>query len=495
MIPAVRIGGQARGGAGVASRTRFADPAGLVVFWLVPAGGRVQQRSMAQTAFILLVTEDEDAGNRLREALRSRSGHLASVVGSVTAALESIRTRAPDVVVTRATVGGEPAGEPLAGLLDGVARDAALLIVGEPPAGWSARIPVAHLPASAPLEEKLRTIDELARKAISRRESRLLQETLAGQDAAPFEGLIGAARSMRTIFGRIEKVAPSKLTVLILGETGTGKELVAEAIHRRSDRKNKPFIALNCAAFPETLLESQLFGHVRGAFTDAVRDHKGFFVAADGGTLFLDEIGEMPLHMQVKLLRVLDRREVTPIGSTEVRRVDVRLVAATNVDLYQRVEVQQFRQDLLYRLNQAEIRVPPLRERREDIPLLAEHFRRAANAEHGTDCEGIASDALAALTKHYWPGNIRELRSLVETLVVEVRDRPIELDDLPERIRGSRDIVPVQATGMVGLTMAQVERMMIERTLQATNGNREQAAKMLDIGTRTLYRKIREYGL
>jgi DNA-binding NtrC family response regulator len=243
----------------------------------------------------------------------------------------------------------------------------------------------------------------------------------------------------------------------------------------------------------KNLLESSLFGHVKGAFTGAVSDRKGFFEAADGGTLFLDEIGDMPLTMQAKLLRALERREITPVGSTEVRRVDVRVIAATNVDLHKGVEGKRFREDLYYRLNQWVIRVPPLRARRDDIPVLAVHFLQQANQTHGVECPGLSSEAMEMLTRYSWPGNVRELANLVESLAVEVENRRIEVTDLPDHVRGPNEIVPISA-GMVP-TMAQLERMAIERALQASGGNREQAAKMLDIGTRTLYRKLKEYEL
>jgi transcriptional regulator with PAS, ATPase and Fis domain len=203
----------------------------------------------------------------------------------------------------------------------------------------------------------------------------------------------------------------------------------------------------------------------------------------------------MPLSLQAKLLRALERREITPVGSTDVRRVDVRVIAATNTDLQRNVEDRKFREDLYYRLNQWVIDVPPLRERREDIPILADYLRQRANQTHNAGCDGISSEAMGYLAKYYWPGNVRELANVIEALVVEAGGRQIEAEDLPEHIRGSREIVPASAAGMVGLTMAQVERLIIERTLQATGGNREQAAKILDIGTRTLYRKIKEYGL
>lgn len=321
----------------------------------------------------------------------------------------------------------------------------------------------------------------------------MLKQSVAATRIESFEGIVGTSPEMLRIVERIKKAARNKLTVLILGETGTGKELIARAIHKHSDRARKRFNALNCAGLTETLIESQLFGHVKGSFTGAIRDHEGYFAATEGGTLLLDEIGDMPLSMQAKLLRVLELREYTPVGSTEVRRADVRVIAATNRDLRQRVEAGEFRDDLFYRLNQWQIEVPPLRERRQDIPLLAHHFLREANLQHGINVEGISSEALNLLTRYHWPGNVRELKNLIEALACEVENRQIEADDLPEYLRGGREIVPVG--GLVGLTMDQVERLMIELTLKATQGNREQAAKMLNIGTRTLYRKIKEYGL
>ena len=450
---------------------------------------------MAQTAFILVLAEDEAAGQRLRELLRDQHGHSCSVVTRLSAALDSIRARAPDVVVTRSVIDGAAAAAPLAELLDKLAQDAALLVIGNGDLPRTSHVHASRL-AEAPDATKLaQAISAAARTAVARRQDRLLRESIAGQPLEGFAGIVGVSAAIRKIIERIRKAARNKLTVLITGETGTGKDLIAEAIHKQSDRASKSMKSVNCAGLNENLLESELFGHVRGAFTGAVSDRKGYFIAADGGTLFLDEIGDMSLNMQAKLLRVLERREVTPVGSTDVRRVDVRVIAATNSDLQQAVEEHKFRDDLYYRLNQWVIEVPPLRERREDIPLLAEHLRRRANKTHGTNCEGISSEAMGLLGKYYWPGNVRELANVIEALAVEVEDRQIEAPDLPERIRGSHEIVPASAAGMVGLTMAQVERMMIERTLQATGGNREQAAKILSIGTRTLYRKIKEYGL
>lgn len=308
------------------------------------------------------------------------------------------------------------------------------------------------------------------------------------------DNLIGESPAFLTILDQVSRAAPLDRPVLVIGERGTGKELIAARLHFLSGRWEHPFVKLNCAALPPTLLETELFGHEAGAFTGAARQRKGRFERADDGTLFLDELASTPPEVQEKILRVIEYSEFERVGGQQPIRVDVRLIAATNVDLQKKVEERTFREDLYYRLNQWVIRVPPLRERRDDIPLLAIHLLQRANRTHGVECPGFSSEALEQMMKYLWPGNVRELANVIESLAVEVEDRQIEHEDLPDRIRGPRDLVPV-TPGMVGLTMAQVERMMIERTLQATGGNREQAAKMLDIGTRTLYRKLKEYGL
>lgn len=449
---------------------------------------------MSKPAFILLLMEDQAEGERLRDALRDHGGHSCRVVNTLEEATSSIEAKPPDVVVTTGTIQAQPVGPTLAKLLDRTASDAALLILGDNPAAVSTRhIDLLLLPEKDDVTNYVAAIDRAANSAASRRDDRLLSESFQTFEVRSFEGIVGETPEIKTIIERIKKAARNKLTVLILGETGSGKDLIAEAIHRQSDRGNKPFQPLNCAGLNENLLESSLFGHVKGAFTGAVNDRKGFFEAADGGTLFLDEIGDMPLTMQAKLLRALERREITPVGSTEVRRVDVRVIAATNVDLHKGVETKSFREDLYYRLNQWVIKVPPLRARRDDIPALAAHFLQNANATHGVNCPGLTSEAMETLTRYSWPGNVRELANLIESLAVEVEDHRIQITDLPDHVRGPNEIVPISA-GMVP-TMAQLERMAIERALQASGGNREQAAKMLDIGTRTLYRKLKEYEL
>lgn len=451
---------------------------------------------MAQSAFVLIYDPDASRGEALRDFLRDEHEYPCVLAGSVQAASDSLERRPPHVVIARldSSTNGEASR-----LLDEVLRyapDASLVAVGGDGLPSQTKLQVSSLPSEASpaqVGERLRSISE---KAVARRDDNLLRESARRHTYEVFEGIVGESPKIREIIRRIQRCAEKgKLTVLILGETGTGKDLIAEAIHRRSPRARKPFVPVNCAAFSESLLESQLFGHVKGAFTGAYADQKGLFQAADGGTIFLDEIGEMPQHLQAKLLRVLERREFMPLGSSDVRRVDVRIIAATNSDLAKKVAAREFRDDLYYRLHQWEIVVPPLRERRQDVPLLALHFLSAANSAHDGTVQGISSQATQALVRYLWPGNVRELRNLIEVLVVEVEERQIELEDLPQRIRGTRELAPLASEGFIGLTLAQIERLVIEKTLLNTSGNREQAAKILDIGVRTLYRKIKEFGL
>ena len=450
---------------------------------------------MAQTAFILILTLDDERGQQLRESLREQRGHSCLVVHSASSALDSVQARTPDVVVIDAGIDLASVG-PLIEYLDQSAPDASLVLVGIAKGALAPRsLRIIAVDAGADPAAMIAPIALAAEKAVARREDRLLQHQMQTQSHEAFEGMVGTSPAMRRIIDRIRKAGPTKLNVLIIGETGTGKELIARALHKHSPRARREMKTVNCAALPETLLESQLFGHVKGAFTGAIADQKGFFVAADNGTLFLDEIGDMPLTAQSKLLRALEQREITPVGSTETRKVDVRVIAATNSDLRKLVDDKKFREDLYYRLHGWEIRVPPLRERREDIPLLVHHALQRANREHGMAVPGVSSEALHFLARYHWPGNVRELENVITAVACEVGDRQIEADDLPEYIRGPRDLVPISNVNVVGLTMEQMERLMIDAALRSSNGNREQAAKMLGIGTRTLYRKIKEFNL
>jgi two-component system response regulator HydG len=330
-------------------------------------------------------------------------------------------------------------------------------------------------------------------------------------------GIIGQSAGMQRVLQLISQLAPTDISVLILGENGTGKELVARALHQNSRRRVERFVALNCAGLNESTLEDELFGHVRGAFTDARGDREGRFEYADGGTLFLDEIGDMPLTMQAKLLRVLQDREITRLGSNEPIKVDVRFIAATNRDLAAALREKTFREDLYYRIRGAVIELPPLRHRREDIPLLISHMVMRYAEKHSKQIEGMDTDARNALVAFHWPGNVRELEQTVESMIaLALAQGPrLTLADVPAYISGaaasatstaggasSTAIVPVSqmagpstAITLAGMNLADLERKAIEETLASVNGNREQAAKILGIGERTLYRKLKDYGL
>ncbi|MCC5850417.1 MAG: sigma-54-dependent Fis family transcriptional regulator [Verrucomicrobia bacterium] len=309
------------------------------------------------------------------------------------------------------------------------------------------------------------------------------------------EQIIGESGPMQAVFDTIRQVAPSRATVLIQGESGTGKELVAHALHNLSPRKKNPFVAVHCAALSDNLLESELFGHERGAFTGATEARKGRFELADGGSLFLDEIGEIQASTQVKLLRVMEERSFERVGGVETLDVDVRLIAATNRDLRVMVEEEKFREDLYFRLNVVQITLPPLRERRDDIPLLLNSFLHQFREENGRTLEGFTPDALEALNQYRWPGNIRELRNLVERMVVLSRGDKITLRDVPREVREGGDGKKTSGPLAGAVSMEQAEKRMIEQALNDNDGNRTLAAKQLGISRRTLHRKLNEFGL
>jgi two-component system response regulator HydG len=315
-----------------------------------------------------------------------------------------------------------------------------------------------------------------------------------------FEGVIGNSPQMHEVVARLQRIAPTDATVLIQGETGTGKELVAKAIHQNSPRKKRPFVALNCAALSEHILESELFGHVRGAFTDASSDRQGKFEYADGGTMFLDEVGDMPIPTQIKLLRVLESGEITRVGSNDPVKVNVRILSATNRDLEKAIADGSFREDLYHRLKVVTIRLPRLVDRREDIPLLLDYFIKEHSKRHQKMIRGISVRARQALLHYDWPGNVRQLRNVIESMVVVDYDEVLDVDDLPTEVAPvTEDMeVVVERDGLnelVGKPISEIEKLFIGETLKATGGNREEAAGMLGIGERTLYRKIKEYGL
>ena len=314
-----------------------------------------------------------------------------------------------------------------------------------------------------------------------------------------FEGVVGDSPQMRDVIERLKRIAPTNASVLIQGETGTGKELVAQAIHQNSPRKNKPFVALNCAALSENILESELFGHVKGAFTDASTDRVGKFEYAHGGTMFLDEVGDMPLPTQIKLLRVLENGEITRVGSNDPIKVNVRILSATNSNLEDGIEKGTFRSDLYHRLKVVTIRLPTLKQRSQDIPILIDYFIKQFASAHGKQIRGVSPAARRKLLTYDWPGNVRQLRNVVESMVVVDYDGLLDADDLPEELAGPKEQPGETATDslshLVGKPLEEIEKLYITETLRLAGGNREEASKMLGIGERTLYRKIKEYGL
>jgi two-component system response regulator HydG len=343
-------------------------------------------------------------------------------------------------------------------------------------------------------------------KAIERRHLSLVNQSLQRlvNEKFGFEGIVGNSPALQAVFNRLKQVAPTDARVLITGDNGTGKELVARAIHFNSKRREGPLVAVNCGALSGGVLDSELFGHVRGSFTGAVKDHIGRFEAADGGTLFLDEVGEMPLETQVRLLRVIESKEVTPVGANEPRKVDVRIISATNKNLQEQVQLGKFREDLFFRLKVVEIHLPPLRERRADIPLLAQSFMVEFSRQYDKPLRNIDHAAMSSLVGHEWPGNVRELRNVMEEMVVLAQGDTLTINDVPAHMRkGGVEPLPPPApaqgqagvAGMVGMTVAQLERELIRHTLKANEGNRERTSKALGIGERTLYRKLKEYGL
>ena len=337
------------------------------------------------------------------------------------------------------------------------------------------------------------TVKAAARRIALERENRHLHATIDKTFAFP--GLLGSTQAMSRVFDVMNQIVDTDATVLLQGESGTGKELVARALHHAGPRRGGPFVALNCAALAEGVLESELFGHERGAFTGAHARRAGRFEAAHGGTLFLDEIGDMPLGTQAHLLRALELGEITRVGSNDPIRVDVRVIAATHRDLEGMAAEGTFREDLQFRLRVVEIRLPPLRERLADLPHLAEHFLVEAAQRHGKPARSISPEALEVLMSYRWPGNVRELKNAVESMVLLSRGTVIPPDVVPPYVRPVGGGAPDVLKSLSGLRLADVERALVTNTLRYVGGNRERASQLLGISSRTLYRKIAEYGL
>ena len=458
---------------------------------------------MSSAAFVLIVEDEVAHGEAIAEALES-ARYACHLVHSGEAAVESIRQRPPDVVVTDYKLGGKINGLDVLRESKRVSPNTEVILITAYGSESLAREALSRdNDASAAYDYLIKPIDiDILRDKVERaasqatvaRESSLLRKQV--DEAFVFSGIIGNSDVVKREIKRLKKIARSKSTILIVGETGTGKELFAQAIHQNSPRAGKPFKVLNCAAVTETLLESELFGHVKGAFTGAVVDRKGLIQSADGGTVFLDEIGDMPLSMQAKLLRTLETGEVLPVGTNDTLYFDVRYVAATNRDLSELVREGKFREDLFYRVHaHGAIRIPPLRQRREDIPVLVQRFIAQANREHETSIGSASSEVIRKLMNHDWPGNVRELRNVVERMCLESDGPLLTVSDLPDQLRATTEIVPAGPPNLAGMTMADVEKLHIVNTLRMFGGNRERTAKALGIGARTLYRKLADYDL
>jgi two-component system response regulator AtoC len=446
----------------------------------------------------ILVVDDEENIRLVLRTLLKKHGFEVEVADSGEAALALLDAFDPDVILTDVRM-PRMGGMDLLATLKAKQHPATVIVMsayGNVDLAIEAMKAGAYDYVSKPFkpDEIVLVLRKAEERETLRRENRALREQI--QKENQFESILAKSKEMLDIFRTISKIADFKTTVLITGESGTGKELVARAIHTRSTRKGAPFVAINCGAIPENLLESELFGHRRGAFTDATSDRRGLFEEATGGTLFLDEIGELPLNLQVKLLRVVQEERIRRLGDTRDIEIDVRLIAATHRDLAADVKAGRFREDLFYRINVLLIHIPPLRNRREDVSLLIDHFIARNNVRLGTRIRGVSTEARKLLLEYAWPGNVRELENTIERAMVLAETDLLAVGDLSDRIRDALDPVQVHlASGELSIkrTAAAIEQILIRRALTKTKGNRTRAADLLEISHRALLYKIKDY--
>jgi DNA-binding NtrC family response regulator len=447
----------------------------------------VTQAGAPRGGYHVLVVDDERPTRLLMEKELPRAGYVVTTAECGEEALEKIRSVDFDVILLDLKMPGIGGMEALRRIKDSGASGEVVILTGHPDVDTA--IAAMKLGAYDYLTKpfKLSELEEILRRAAERkrleRENTALRRMVAQREPAPV--LIGKSRAVAAMLATVERVAGSDANVLIQGESGTGKGLVARIIHGQSARRDGPFLIINCSAFPEQLLESELFGHEKGAFTGATAAKPGLFEVAESGTLLLDEVGETSAAMQAKLLQVLDSRELRRVGGTRVHRVDVRIIAATNKDLAQEVRAARFREDLYYRLNVVSLAIPPLRERKEDIPLLIEHFLKQFGASYTR--KTLSPEALQLLTDYAWPGNVRELANTIERLLILAPGDVIGPDDLPMNLRSPGD--PVGGPS----SLAEMERIHVVRVLRETGGKKMQAARLLGIDLKTLNKKIKDY--
>jgi two-component system response regulator HydG len=448
---------------------------------------------------ILVIDDDRDMCELLEESL-GRAGYQVMWRTRGEDGLDLLRDQDFDVIITDLNLDGA-SGIDLCKRFTENRPDTPVIVItafGDMTAAINAIRAGAHDFINKPLDMTVleRAIERATQHRHLREEIRRLNRAGATvTDEGALGALIGTSRAMLGVYDLVRRVAPADTTVLLSGESGTGKELVARALHEQSDRKEGRFVAINCAAVPAELLESELFGHVKGAFTDAKNSRQGLFEQASGGTLLLDEVGEMPLEMQPKLLRVLQERQVRPVGGNTSVPVTARIIAATNRDLEAEVDQKRFREDLFYRLNVVQIEIPPLRGRGNDILVLAEHFVRKFSERSGKPVHGLTVEAQTKLLAFDWPGNVRQLENTIERAVALTRGEQISTEDLPERVTrfdGSTGVLNDVDLEHVR-TLDQVERRHIEQAVKHAHGNKTRAAKALGIDRRTLYRKLERY--
>lgn len=448
----------------------------------------------------ILIIDDEENLRHMLSVMLTRQGYVADSAAHGSEALDKIREKVYDFILCDIRMPEMDGKTFLAGALRESVRSPIIMMsaYGTVETAVECMKMGAYDFISKPFkkDEIVMVLKKAEERERLKEENRFLKEAVAGRFT--YSGIISRNACMEAVFNQIRKVANLKTTVLVLGESGTGKELVARAIHQNSKRSTKPFVAVNCGAIPENLLESELFGHVRGAFTDATSDKPGLFEQADGGTLFLDEVGEMPLTLQVKLLRVLQEEEIRRVGAAVSRKVDVRVVSATSRDLEADVKNGSFREDLYFRLNVFCLQLPPLRERLEDIPFLAEHFIEKYAEGCGGEAMRIGPDAMRSLMAYGWPGNIRELENAIERATILCEGGIIDNNGLPPAVRSAAEL---PATGNededLSIKRAEdaIERNLIRKALAKTGGNRTQAAKILEISHRSLLYKLKEFGI
>ncbi len=451
---------------------------------------------------ILIVEDDKVARELLDEILRGE-GHTVEAVASGDDAIARAGKKDYDLVISDVRLGDSASGFDVLAAFHERAKETPVILItafGDVTGAMAAIQKGAYDYVSKPFN-----IGELkltVSRALER--TRLIEEQRAarareGEKPPHIESIVGAAPAMLDVYKMVARVAPTMSTVLVIGESGTGKELVARAIHTHSPRAQGPFVAVNCTALTESLLESELFGHAKGAFTGAVASKRGIFEEAQGGTVFLDEIGDVGAKMQAQLLRVLQEGEIRRVGGSEPIKVDVRVVAATNKELEEEVKAGRFREDLYFRINVVTIRLPPLRERPSDIPLLVDHFLAKYAARERRQDAGVAPAALALLGRYAWPGNVRELENVIERALALSKDGVILPSDLPAEIAHEAGAAPSTVGGGGGLvddrpTLAELERRYIELILRETGGNKKRAAEILGIDRRTLYRTLERTG-